>query len=794
MKAPSIIRRLLICAVASVLPGLSSARANITWLNMAPTPVTPTTTPPTPPVPIPNNSVFLNLPTLGAVTMTYTMPAGLSSGRGSEPGWVSGNVASESWTNHEFLTTIRYSADLPPPPNDQWQVTYTFANPVPAYKLAVGVCGLGRTTSYGVRISTATANRNGVFLGDWAGIPGFGATQVLPFAGGFTLQNSVTGAGGANPWWNTNLAVMQITDANITSLTIALSQIPGDGIGVTIGEFYEGCVPPPANMVLWLPFDEITGNAAYNSRGGADGDLYDGPVLATGTNGPIHLDQYGPPLPLGRLVSNSLRFDGVDDSVKVPSYAGIGIGTGDLTVDAWINRLSDLSNNVRVIVDHHEETGGVSRGYALFLQGQTLRFHIADGLGNGGIYTSSFNVPSDNQWRHLAVTVKRNDPTGIRFYLDGAVDLNVQPGTAALTGSLTPGPAVPFRVGAGSQSLAPGFFKGNIDEVEVFRRALSATEINALWRAWTHGKCKVACSLNWDTSVCDKPFDQLVPVQGKIKNASPNTVTVIYSFSGLPPSAGCTLPGPTVFNPPFGNVTINPGQTVCVPTVVTVPPTGTGQTRCYQMTAYVVNGDGDTFHGQGSFQGVACEGPRFVTDVGVLATVEQATAVARWQVTNPGTAAILVPWHVVAYDPDMEPVTNIGFPGENHGMLVLAPGGSVELAVPFSFLDFDPERFYSLVLIANMQAVSSVTLLQTQPRPPDPELSFTSSEPNLVFSFPSLIGRVYTLLESETLTEDSWHTLTGVIPLEGDGGILTITVPHPRVGFHRFFRLKRELH
>jgi hypothetical protein len=82
----------------------------------------------------------------------------------------------------------------------------------------------------------------------------------------------------------------------------------------------------------------------------------------------------------------------------------------------------------------------------------------------------------------VAVTVARADPAGIRCYLDGVWD-NIALNPTTHAGSVTPGPAVPFRVGAGAQSLDPSFFNGGIDEVEVFRRALGPEEIRALWQA-----------------------------------------------------------------------------------------------------------------------------------------------------------------------------------------------------------------------------------------------------------------------------------------------------------------------
>jgi len=57
----------------------------------------------------------------------------------------------------------------------------------------------------------------------------------------------VTGIGGADPHWNTELGVVRIDDA-LSSLTIHYSTLRGDGVGSNIG-----FVPAPASaMVMGL--------------------------------------------------------------------------------------------------------------------------------------------------------------------------------------------------------------------------------------------------------------------------------------------------------------------------------------------------------------------------------------------------------------------------------------------------------------------------------------------------------------------------------------------------------------
>ena len=232
--------RILVCValVLAATAGASAANYTIDWLNMAPTPFGSS---------VPNNSVF-NLPGVGNVTVAYSIPSTFVDNRGQNALLQNGNVTSGpdtfSWSAHETFGATSYAPN-PPFVTSQWRITYTFPGTVPANTLFVGIMGLGRTDSYGGGASTATVNQNGLFLGDWTGGGNYGATQFTGGFGTFSTQNSVSGLGGADPWWNTALGVVQIQDP-VSSLTIILDQLPGDGVGVNIGH----AVPEPTAVAL----------------------------------------------------------------------------------------------------------------------------------------------------------------------------------------------------------------------------------------------------------------------------------------------------------------------------------------------------------------------------------------------------------------------------------------------------------------------------------------------------------------------------------------------------------------
>jgi PEP-CTERM motif len=129
-------------------------------------------------------------------------------------------------------------------PNDQYDFHFDFLNgaPNPADLLLV-VCGLASGT-------TATANQPGSLVGEYT-FPHSGfypagpsSTTVLT---GQTFSSGWTNVSGTDVL-NTGWALYQTT-GSYTDLTLAVDQIPGDGIGFTVA-YDVSSVPEPASMSL----------------------------------------------------------------------------------------------------------------------------------------------------------------------------------------------------------------------------------------------------------------------------------------------------------------------------------------------------------------------------------------------------------------------------------------------------------------------------------------------------------------------------------------------------------------
>ena len=245
MSMRSNLSRCIIAAVSLLAATRAHASLySVDWMQLAPTPFNAA----------PPFSGSYNLPGIGAVQMSYSANSDFAEARLALPAMQNGSVSyagdTYSWGPQETLarTNWGFSGLL----NSSWFVTYTFSGTVPAGQLVLGVQGLGRRNANANEnpadtITTATVLQNGTYFGDWTGAMNVGPTLFAPAAGSFTMVNSLTGAGGADPWWNTGLAVVRIDDA-ISSLTVRIDQTSGDGIGVNLGRI----VPEPGTLSLLM--------------------------------------------------------------------------------------------------------------------------------------------------------------------------------------------------------------------------------------------------------------------------------------------------------------------------------------------------------------------------------------------------------------------------------------------------------------------------------------------------------------------------------------------------------------
>ncbi|MCH2363529.1 MAG: PQQ-binding-like beta-propeller repeat protein, partial [Planctomycetes bacterium] len=166
------------------------------------------------------------------------------------------------------------------------------------------------------------------------------------------------------------------------------------------------------------------------------------------------------------LFNKAARRSGSSAMIQVPRSKSLDPTGKSLTVEAWAN---SASPNGVVIA-----RGGPSQGYALLLQKGKPQFIVRS---NNELSTVTGPAKVGKKWVHLAGVL--GDAKQLRLYVDGKPVAK-----ARALGPLTGNPAQPTEIGADNQSAvgnytSPLSFKGIIDEVQVYFRALSDEEVAA---------------------------------------------------------------------------------------------------------------------------------------------------------------------------------------------------------------------------------------------------------------------------------------------------------------------------
>jgi len=229
-----------------------------------------------------------------------------------------------------------------------------------------------------------------------------------------------------------------LVNETITSVLLSLSDLEGSLIA-------QKRITQDPNLVLYLSFEEGTGTKTKDLSGwGNHGTLVNGP---TWTNG---------------RVGKCLSFDGSDDRVDCGQNA-LPTGNSPFTQEAWIkpNTMGSTGSNPNIIY-WGNSTNNQANGLGLTSESGTpkiLHWFFAN--------DNSWTVPSlVGAWHHVVVTY---NGTSLTAYLDG-VSLGSQ------NPSSTPAVALTNAV-IGFYSSSVYAFNGLIDEVRVYNRALSASEV-----------------------------------------------------------------------------------------------------------------------------------------------------------------------------------------------------------------------------------------------------------------------------------------------------------------------------
>jgi len=201
-------------------------------------------------------------------------------------------------------------------------------------------------------------------------------------------------------------------------------------------------------LVGWWTFDEGSGNIAADSSGnGNDGTL----------NGPVEWTAEG-------KIGGAMKFTGPYNYIQIQDSPSLDM-TREITIAAWIN--PSWTGNNRIL---QKSSGGGDNQYRLLKEwGDNMVFHLP-GLSPDRLEFPG--LPPLGEWTHLAATY---DGSSMKVYYDGVVvgeqDSSGQLGTSDGT----------LCIGTKHETAPAGDeFNGMLDDVRIYNRALTQSEIKRL--------------------------------------------------------------------------------------------------------------------------------------------------------------------------------------------------------------------------------------------------------------------------------------------------------------------------
>lgn len=181
----------------------------------------------------------------------------------------------------------------------------------------------------------------------------------------------------------------------------------------------------------------------------------------------------------------SLSFNGTDQYMKILNHADFNVTTSEsFTVTAWINIEEFRNKNDRFVAKRCQSTTLANKsGWELFGANSASQFYAANTPNAAGNHTNSvsvwatYNEASTNTWVHLALVIDRIGGK-MYEYING-----IEKASSGIKDISSWSANNPFDVFVGcgisgaTTATPSNFFKGKIDNLRFYKRALSATEL-----------------------------------------------------------------------------------------------------------------------------------------------------------------------------------------------------------------------------------------------------------------------------------------------------------------------------
>jgi hypothetical protein len=286
------------------------------------------------------------------------------------------------------------------------------------------------------------------------------------------------------------MARKRLFTAVLTGFTLALFACE-QSMAQSTAMVYGSCVAPAAGLISWWPGDDNYNDIAPPMDETVDPDP--NPIVD-----PNRSDDSAVSTTIyeAGMVGQAFRFIGVQDQIghflEVPDAPDLR--PASFTVDLWAQRLGEGQGTGdalgSMLIQKAIADENITSGMSYYISWRGDGRIVADvGFGSQAVAPRLIGpVVPMGTWVHVALTV--DSYRKATLYLDGAPQAQFIGSGRVLYGD---GSIVIGNNWFGARKVPHNFnrsFDGRIDEVDLFNRALPATEIEQIYAAGAKGKCK----------------------------------------------------------------------------------------------------------------------------------------------------------------------------------------------------------------------------------------------------------------------------------------------------------------
>ena len=173
------------------------------------------------------------------------------------------------------------------------------------------------------------------------------------------------------------------------------------------------------------------------------------------------------------IINNGFSLDGVNDYVDMGNVLDFD-GSTPFSFSCWINPLGSTTVNIL----SKFQNSGVFPGYTLLLTSNLVRFIIQNNNTTDRLIVTTTSTLTSGM-RHISLSYDGStNASGVKIYVDG-VNQSLSIFRDTFTGGLTTGSD--FNLGGFVTGL--NYFDGIIDEVGVWEKELSSSEVTELYNS-----------------------------------------------------------------------------------------------------------------------------------------------------------------------------------------------------------------------------------------------------------------------------------------------------------------------